>query len=72
METQKRNIMNIDGVVQYTNLSSSTIYNKISANQIPYHKIGHRTLFLTEEIEDWVRNNGRMSDKLPPWEVNNN
>lgn len=65
MKPEIGKILDIDGVAKYTTLSKTTIYKKISANQIPYHKIGHRTLFLQEEIDNWIRNDGVMAGKLP-------
>ncbi len=37
----------------------------MSENQIPHHKIGSRTLFMMDEIDDWIRNDGTMIDTLP-------
>lgn len=65
----RRNILNIDGVAEYTTLSKPTIYKMICQDKIPYHKIGGRTLFLTEEIDDWIRNDGKMVEKLPTLKV---
>jgi excisionase family DNA binding protein len=63
IETQK--IMDIKGVSDYTTLSKSTIYKKMSENQIPNHKIGSRTLFMVDEIDDWIKNDGVMVDNIP-------
>jgi excisionase family DNA binding protein len=65
MKLEVGKILDIDGVAKYTTLSKTTIYKKISANQIPFHKIGHRTLFVQDEIDNWVRNDGVMAGKLP-------
>jgi excisionase family DNA binding protein len=65
MRTQVGNIMTIDGVVEYTTLSKSTIYKKKSNNEIPYHYIGGRTLYMKDEIDNWIRNDGRMGGSLP-------
>jgi excisionase family DNA binding protein len=61
----KRTVLNIGGVAEYTTLSKPTIYKMICQDKIPYHKLGNRTVFLTDEIDDWVRNNGKMVEKLP-------
>ena len=37
----------------------------VSGKTIPHRKIGTRTLFVVEEIDNWVLNNGRMEDDLP-------
>jgi excisionase family DNA binding protein len=65
MKVDKEKIMTIQGVCEYTKLSKSTIYKRIMENQIPHHKIGSRTLFMTEEIDEWIRNDGVMTDPIP-------
>lgn len=65
MKIEKQNIMDIKGVSKYTTLSKSTIYKKMSEDQIPHHKIGSRTLFMVDEIDDWIRNDGVMVDNIP-------
>ena len=59
----RRNILDIDGVAEYTTLSKTTIYRKVCQKEIPFHKVGARTLFLTKEIDEWVMNDGKMVDK---------
>lgn len=63
IETQK--IMDIKGVSKYTTLSKSTIYKKMSEDKIPHHKIGSRTLFMIDEIDDWIRHDGVIVDNIP-------
>lgn len=65
----RRNILDMDGVAEYTTLSKTTIYRKVCQKTIPFHKVGGRVLFLTNEIDDWVMNNGKMVDKLPRLKV---
>ena len=65
MKIEAQNIMDIKGVSDYTTLSKSTIYKKMSKDQIPCHKIGSRTLFMVDEIDEWIRNDGVMVDKIP-------
>ena len=65
----RRNILNIAGVADYTTLSKPTIYKMICQEKIPFHKLGNRVVFLTEEIDDWVRNDGKMVDKLPKLKI---
>jgi excisionase family DNA binding protein len=60
----RRNILNIAGVAEYTTLSKPMIYKLICQNKIPFHKLGNRTVFLTEEIDDWVRNDGKMVENI--------
>jgi excisionase family DNA binding protein len=65
MNVSRTNILNIDGVAEYTTLAKSTIYKKISLNEIPYHHVGGRTLFVKEEIDNWIKNDGKMVGDLP-------
>jgi len=65
MKIDKEKIMTIEGVCEYTKLAKSTIYKKISENQIPHHKIGSRTLFMVDELDRWIRNDGSMEDTIP-------
>lgn len=65
----RRNILNIAGVAEYTTLSKPMIYKLICQNKIPFHKLGNRTVFLTEEIDDWVRNDGKMVENLPKLKI---
>ena len=65
MKVDKEKILTIKGVSEDTKLAKSTIYKRIMENQIPYHKIGSRTLFMTEEIDEWIRNDGVMTDPIP-------
>lgn len=65
MKLDTNRILTIQGVCEYTKLSKSTIYKRIMENQIPYHKIGSRTLFMRDEIDEWVRNDGVMTDPIP-------
>lgn len=65
MRVDKEKVMTIQGVCEYTKLAKSTIYKKISENQIPYHKIGSRTLFMVDEVDHWIRNDGSMEDPIP-------
>jgi len=69
MKIKNDNILDIPGVAEYTTLSKSTIYKKINLNEIPYHKIGQRTLFVQDEIDNWIRNDGVIVDKLPEFKI---
>ena len=66
---EERRIFDINVVAEYTTLSPATIYNKVCNDEIPYHKIGSRTLFMNDEIDDWIRNDGRMFEKLPEMKI---
>lgn len=65
MRIDKEKILTIQGVCEYTKLAKSTIYKKISEGQIPHHKIGSRTLFMVDELDNWIKNDGSMDDPIP-------
>jgi excisionase family DNA binding protein len=60
-----RKFLDINMASDYLHLSKSSIYKMVSGKTIPHRKIGTRTLFVVEEIDNWVLNNGRMEDDLP-------
>lgn len=48
----------IEQLSEYLSLSTSNLYKKVANNEIPYHKIGSRTIFDIDEINTWVRSDG--------------
>ena len=59
----KKQFLDIEGICDYLSLSKSNIYKKVSGKEIPYHKVGSRTLFDVDEINMWVRNDGSFEQK---------
>ena len=55
----------VENLGEYIHLSKSSIYKMVSKNTIPYIKMGSRTLFEREQIDNWVLTGGRMEDSLP-------
>ena len=49
----------------YIHLSKSTIYKMVSNNNIPYLKIGTRTLFEKGQIDNWVFSGGNIIENIP-------
>lgn len=62
--TNKR-FLDMNGLAEYTNLAKSSLYKKVSRNEIPYLKVGCRTLFDIQVIDRWLENGGRLDDELP-------
>lgn len=62
---KENRFMNVPMVSDYLKLSKSSIYKMVSNKTIPHRKIGTRTLFVTEEIDNWVLNYGNFEDNLP-------
>lgn len=54
--------LDVNMVSKYTTLSKSTIYKKVDKKTIPHIKIGTRTVFDKDEIDDWMNRGGRMDD----------
>jgi len=46
-------------------MSESYVYKMVSKNSIPHIKLGTRTLFERNQIDNWVINGGRLGDSLP-------
>jgi len=59
-----RKFLDIPMVSDYKLLSKSTIYKKVSSREIPFHKIGKKTIFVKDEIDTWMLNNGQMMGDL--------
>ena len=57
--------LDIKGLSGYIHLSKSTIYKMVSTDEIPYIKLGSRTVFDIEQINKWVLCGGVMPDELP-------
>ena len=55
----------VQNLRNYIHLSKSSIYKMVSKNTIPHIKMGTRTLFEREKIDNWVLSGRRMSDELP-------
>lgn len=55
----------VPSLAGYIHLSKSTIYKMVSNNNIPHVKVGTRTLFEREQIDNWVLSGGGMAHELP-------
>lgn len=57
--------LDIKGMGEYIHLSKSTIYKMVSNDEIPYIKLGSRTLFDKVQIDQWVLCGGTIPEELP-------
>jgi excisionase family DNA binding protein len=58
--------MDVKMVSEYIHFAKSTIYKWVGEDYIPHKKLGKRVLFIKNDIDQWVQNNGRMVlDDLP-------
>ena len=55
----------VQNLAQYIHLSKSIIYRMVRTQSIPHIKLGTRTLFERNQIDNWVINGGRVGDSLP-------
>ncbi|NBL65076.1 helix-turn-helix domain-containing protein [Flavobacterium sp. NST-5] len=55
--------INVLEVSKLVNLSVSTIYSKVSRNEIPVNKVGKKLYFFRSELEQWIRS-GRIKTTL--------
>jgi excisionase family DNA binding protein len=64
---EENNYMDVGMVSEYLHVKKSTIYSWTSNNLIPYKKLagGKRTIYVKDEIDQWVRNSGNPSIDLP-------
>lgn len=57
--------MDVKMVSEYIHVSTSLIYRMVSLDQIPYIKIGARTIFDRTQIDQWLHNHCMMVEELP-------
>jgi len=55
----------VQNLAKYIHLSKSIIYRMVRTESIPYIKLGTRTLFERNQIDNWVINGGKVGDSLP-------
>jgi excisionase family DNA binding protein len=62
---EEKRFLDVQELIDYIHMSESYIYKKVSQNQIPHIKLGTRTLFERNQIDNWVINGGRLEETLP-------
>ena len=62
---EEKRFLDVQELTDYIHMSESYVYKKVSKNQIPHIKLGTRTLFERNQIDNWVINGGRMEETLP-------
>lgn len=48
-------LMNVDDIAKYLNLSTRTVYSMVKKGEIPHIKVGGQYRFIESEIEGWIR-----------------
>jgi excisionase family DNA binding protein len=62
---EENKFLDVQNLANYIHLSKSCIYKMVSNKSIPYIKLGTRTLFERNQIDNWVINGGRLGEELP-------
>ncbi len=62
---QQNKFLDIDELAEYIHLSKSFIYKRVCTKTIPFVKLGNRTVFVIEQIDQWVINGGQIGMNLP-------
>jgi excisionase family DNA binding protein len=62
---EENKFLDVQNLAEYIHLSKSCIYKMVSNKSIPHFKLGTRTLFERNQIDNWVINGGTMVDNLP-------
>jgi len=61
----EKKFLDIDELAEYIHLSKSSLYKRVCYRTIPFVKVGTRTVFVREQIDQWVINGGQMNVELP-------
>lgn len=62
MEVTPKILLNIRQVTETTGISRASIYRQMRAGQLPFVKLGSRTLFRPADLQDFVDRNLQVSD----------
>lgn len=63
--TNTKKFLNMNELAEYIGMSKSFIYKRVSKKTIPFRKLGEKSVFVTEEIDQWVLSGGQMGIDLP-------
>ena len=62
---EEKRFLDVQELTNYIHMSESYVYKMVSKQSIPHIKLGTRTLFERNQIDNWVINGGTMVDNLP-------
>jgi len=57
---EEKKFLDVQELTDYIHMSESYVYKMVSKKSIPNIKLGTRTLFERNQIDNWVINGGRM------------
>lgn len=62
---EEKKFLDVQELTDYIHMSESYVYKMVSKKSIPHIKLGTRTLFERNQIDNWVINGGRLGESLP-------
>jgi excisionase family DNA binding protein len=62
---KENKFLDVQELTDYIHMSESYVYKMVSNKSIPHIKLGTRTLFERNQIDNWVINGGMMVENLP-------
>jgi excisionase family DNA binding protein len=62
---EEKKFLDVQELTDYIHMSESYVYKMVSKKSIPHIKLGTRTLFERNQIDNWVINGGRLEETLP-------
>ena len=62
---EEKKFFDVQELTEYIHMSESYVYKMVSKQLIPHIKLGTRTLFERNQIDNWVINGGRLGEELP-------
>ena len=65
MSMEEKKFLDVQELTDYIHMSESYVYKMVSNKSIPHIKLGSRTLFERNQIDNWVINGGRLGEELP-------
>jgi excisionase family DNA binding protein len=61
----EKRFLNVKELCDHIGMSESYVYKMVSKKSIPHIKLGTRTLFERNQIDNWVIKGGRLGEELP-------
>jgi len=62
---EEKKFLDVQELTDYIHMSESSVYKMVSKQLIPHIKLGTRTLFERNQIDNWVCSGGRLGEELP-------
>lgn len=62
---ENNTLMDVPMAAEYLHVSRSLIYKWVSNDFMPYEKAGRKTIFIREQIDQWVSNGFRKIEDIP-------